>query len=372
MRVFGILAILLLIVVGFFLYLRGDAFFGPAGEAPSETATQSGEEAKASGKAAGDAGASADGQQMAALEPRIIDKKLDDTTDTSGQQMALARPSFDIVRIDQNCELVAAGRAMPASVVTVFVGDQIAGEVTASAIGEWVFTSTNPLPAGSQTVNLKAKNPDGQELESGKLVIMNVPDCAKPLAERAPAIAMLVPKETEGTSATPGSVKLLQIPESKGDVSAAKDLTLGAVNYDDKGTLELSGRGQPGKSVQIYVDNQPVGAAVIDSDGNWMVVPDHSIPAGNHKLRIDQLDEAGKVISRVELPFQKAPASDVILAQGSGGTRAVVQPGNSLWRIARRVYGEGMEYTVIYQANQDQIRDPDLIFPGQIFTLPKK
>ena len=61
-----------------------------------------------------------------------------------------------------------------------------------------------------------------------------------------------------------------------------------------------------------------------------------------------------------------------MLAQASNGLSAIVQPGNSLWRIARRVYGEGMEYTVIYQANQDQIRDPDLIFPGQIFNLPKK
>ncbi|MDE0941760.1 MAG: LysM peptidoglycan-binding domain-containing protein, partial [Alphaproteobacteria bacterium] len=45
---------------------------------------------------------------------------------------------------------------------------------------------------------------------------------------------------------------------------------------------------------------------------------------------------------------------------------------NSLWRIARRVYGSGVRYTVIYQANDSQIRDPDLIFPGQVFNLPPK
>ena len=49
----------------------------------------------------------------------------------------------------------------------------------------------------------------------------------------------------------------------------------------------------------------------------------------------------------------------------------VVQPGASLWRIARSNYGKGTRFTVIYQANKEQIRDPDLIYPGQIFTLPK-
>ena len=50
----------------------------------------------------------------------------------------------------------------------------------------------------------------------------------------------------------------------------------------------------------------------------------------------------------------------------------VVQPGNSLWRIARRVYGQGVRYTVIYAANQAQIGNPDLIFPGQIFSVPQE
>ena len=46
--------------------------------------------------------------------------------------------------------------------------------------------------------------------------------------------------------------------------------------------------------------------------------------------------------------------------------------GNSLWRIARRTYGEGIMYTLIYEANKDVIKDADLIYPGQIFNLPSK
>ena len=49
----------------------------------------------------------------------------------------------------------------------------------------------------------------------------------------------------------------------------------------------------------------------------------------------------------------------------------VVQPGNSLWRIARQSYGAGGRYALIYSANRDRIGDPDLIYPGQVFTLPE-
>ena len=49
---------------------------------------------------------------------------------------------------------------------------------------------------------------------------------------------------------------------------------------------------------------------------------------------------------------------------------AIVHPGNSLWRIARRTYGSGLKFSVIYQANKDYIQDPDLIYPGQVFKLP--
>ncbi len=160
------------------------------------------------------------------------------------------------------------------------------------------------------------------------------------------------------------------MPEPVGDRSKAKDLTLSAVDYDDQGNVELSGQGQPGKQARVYVDNKLIGVAEIDEDGKWSLQPDGDVKPGTHTLRVDQVDDTGKVASRVEMPFRREKAEDVLLAQGGVEIRAVVQPGNSLWRIARRLYGEGTEYTVIYQANQDQIKNPDLIYPGQIFKLP--
>ena len=59
-------------------------------------------------------------------------------------------------------------------------------------------------------------------------------------------------------------------------------------------------------------------------------------------------------------PLRDLPAGQVV----------VIQPGNNLWRIAARVYGSGVRFHEIYTANLDQIRNPDLIYPGQVFGLP--
>ena len=97
----------------------------------------------------------------------------------------------------------------------------------------------------------------------------------------------------------------------------------------------------------------------------WMIRTEEPVPLGDHTLRVDLLDTDGTVLDRVELPFSR-----VELAEMPAGLRVVVQPGNSLWRLARQIYGEGMAYTVIYDANKGQIRNPDLIYPGQVFIVP--
>ena len=83
-------------------------------------------------------------------------------------------------------------------------------------------------------------------------------------------------------------------------------------------------------------------------------------------MRIDLVDGVGNPIARIELPFLRAgPLRDL-----KAGSIVFIQPGNNLWRLARRTYGSGVRYTEIYEANKDQIRDPDLIYPGQVFVLP--
>ena len=87
------------------------------------------------------------------------------------------------------------------------------------------------------------------------------------------------------------------------------------------------------------------------------------------ELRVDQLGgSSGTVTARVQSPFERARPTE--LAQNGAPGSIVVQPGNSLWRLARSTYGKGWQYTIIFEANRSQIRDPNLIYPGQVFVLP--
>jgi nucleoid-associated protein YgaU len=119
--------------------------------------------------------------------------------------------------------------------------------------------------------------------------------------------------------------------------------------------------------VQLYLDNQLVGKATAGEDGVWSLAPTTRMAQGPHSLRADQLGANNNVLARIEMPFALDPAQ----AQLQPGEVTIIK-GNSLWRIARRAYGEGLFYTVIFDANKDRIKNPDLIYPGQVFNLPKK
>ncbi len=154
--------------------------------------------------------------------------------------------------------------------------------------------------------------------------------------------------------------------EEKGK-DPSSELSLDTVDYDDKGKVAVGGKAPEGSRVQLYLDNKPVGGADPDETGIWRVELGENVKPKRYRMRIDQIGPEGRVVARIESPF--FPAGPI----GGLSRDAVVfvQPGNSLWRIARRTYGGGVQYTLIYEANRDQIRDPDLIYPGQVFVLPK-
>lgn len=281
-------------------------------------------------------------------------------TPPPADSVAKVPPSFDVVRISRNCTSVFAGRAMAGSVVVVKTGQRELGRVTADSRGEWVLVPDLPLEKGNQEFVLESQMQGQEPIKAEATVVAVVPEC-QPGEGGEQAIAVLTPLK--------GASRLLQRPDGTLD-PARKGLALDAIEYDQAGNLILSGRAQPGATVQIYLNNEPIGVATADKNGRWSLKPEKAVDPGIYSLRVDQVEQAGgKVASRLELPFSRARPEDIKFNED--GSSVVVQPGNSLWRIARRLYGEGPLYTEIYRANQSQIQDPDLIYPGQIFTLPR-
>ncbi len=265
--------------------------------------------------------------------------------------------------------MVIAGRAEPGSEITVTSDGAVIGKATADDRGEWVLLPSAPLKAGNHALDLSAKSKEGQTIAADAQVLMVVPEPAVTTAG-APAtssetLAVLVPQGETGSSQVLQAPTTASTDTGTGTEEPVSPLSLDTIDYDDKGQVTIGGRATSGSTVQAYLDNQLVGASVSDSSGHWKLPLPVTVDTQPHTLRIDQIGTDGKVVARVELPFQRA--EQVALAKDQ---TFIVQPGNSLWRIARRSYGEGLRYTVIYDANKDQIRDPDLIYPGQVFVLP--
>src|SRR6266404_7861792 len=181
------------------------------------------------------------------------------------------------------------------------------------------------------------------------------------------------------------------------------------------GDAVIAGRAAPGAIVELLRNGERHDRVVADQSGQFVMVPPR-LPPGDYELTLRSrqpdgkqatskqsvvvaLDEvesnSGAVRSRAEVPFN---VPETVVANGSvldqavgssqahplsdgGSTSAVVVPkiattvvsrGDSLWRISRVTYGAGMRYAVVYKANRHQIRNPNRIYPGQIFVLPMK
>jgi len=273
------------------------------------------------------------------------------------------KPSFDVVRVTPEGNAVIAGRAEPKSTVVIIDNGQFVGQLDADERGEWVYLPDKPLEPGSRQLSLEQRSKGKKPVPSDDVVVVVVPEknkdiAGRPTKGRTQALALKFPRSGDGPST------VLQKPEPE---SAGKTLSVDTIDYDDAGRLHISGRGKPNRHVQLYLDNTLVGRVRVDDNGGWRLKPEKPVAPGLYRLRADEVGDAGKVLARIELPFARAEPLDAMPPEPF----VIVQPGNSLWRLARRAYGTGFRYTTIFAANKDQIKDPDMIFPGQVFAVPQ-
>jgi len=286
------------------------------------------------------------------------------------QPSAPVSPSFDVVKVGPTGTAVIAGRAEPGSRVTVRDGDHVIGEATADRRGEWVVVPDQPIGPGDRLLSLEAIDPKGgPTIRSDETVALSVSPAKRDNEETA--LAVVLPREGGGPA------RVLQRPDGSapngpatvGEAVAAGDkriaLAIDALEYDPDGRVMLSGHATPGATVEIYADNQPLATATANAAGEWSAKSDRTVPGKQAELRLDQLGKDGRVVQRIAVPSGKVAAM-----APTGGQTYTVQRGNSLWQISRLTYGAGPRYLMIYSANLAQIRDPERIYPGQVFKLP--
>jgi nucleoid-associated protein YgaU len=263
-------------------------------------------------------------------------------------------PSFDVVTVDPRGRSVIAGRAAPGATVSILVDGEVAAVVTATGLGEFVAIPVAALPPGVHALSLTATDGAGASRSSSETVVVDVPEAAAAL----PMVAVLG-DEGAATSVLQGGA----------GAPANVALALAAVDYDASGRLVMTGTAGAGHRVRAVLDGVEVGDAMADAAGAWTIAgATASAPGGvGQRLLLVELGADGAELGSLDLPIALSP-----METEPGPGQVVVQPGNSLWRIARETYGGGILYTLIYRANRDRIADPDLIYPGQVFTLPPR
>jgi LysM repeat protein len=307
---------------------------------------------------------------------------------SAGSRADEFRPAFDIARVEPSGDAVIAGRAAPGASVELLRNGKLLDRVVADASGQFAIVPPR-LPPGDSELTLRSTQPDGRPATSKETVVVGL----QPNLKDRPVVALMTPDKPSVVLSKPAA------PNSSGS-----SVVVETVETEPGGKLFVSGRSSPRAAVRLYVNDSYLGSTTAAANGQFAFSLNKGVGPGGHRVRLDEVDSGSGVIrSRAEVPFnmpetamasaQSPQASknprQIASAQGfdaastqnpgspaavavSKGPTAVVSRGDSLWRISRAAYGNGARYTVIYDANHGQIRNPDRIYPGQVFVLPEQ
>lgn len=325
------------------------------------------------------------------------------------EEEAPAKPSPPVVstiRIDQIGNALLAGTAGPGATVQIVLGAEVLAEVRANAQGDFAALFDLAPSETARSLRVRVKLSDGSVVDAEDTILVAAVQPATPPVTVAAEAEVETPSDqmaaldvasdanepitkelqqtagetsvqapVEAASATPkvaptvlrtqgDAVEILQ-----GAPDLVADIGIDTITYDELGNVVLSGRGTDERVVQVYLDDEPVRTVDIGGEGTWRTELSN-VEEGLYTLRIDALDADGTVVSRLETPFERAPAQVAASVAQAGDVFVTVQPGFTLWGIAKSQYGDGLRYVQVFEANRALIRDPDLIYPGQVFEVP--
>lgn len=402
----------------------------PSTQAPEPAAPETVSQSDATPSAAPEAEATADqatDQDATAAAP-IDAATAREAASEAAPETAIdpSRPSFDTVRLAPDGEAVVAGRAMAGSTVEIMLDGLVVGTVTSGSDGAFAAFLTLPAAETPRVLTL-ATMTNGTLVTSDQQVIIATVQRAEVAVAAGTTAIQSAGTQLEGTEAVAEAsapavllsdstgVRVLQ-PATAADPTRTGGVVLDVISYTSLGDVLLQGRATAAADILIYLDNAAVTSASVDADGIWSIgLP--GVAPGIYTLRLDEVDKTGKVLTRIETPFKRedreevaaiaaasapaataqtvtsdaansaatasGPAEEVAAATEEAPAAAppasapatvrvvTVQPGNTLWAIARESYGEGPLFVRVFEANRDRIRNPDLIYPGQIFEIPE-
>ncbi|MDA8716865.1 LysM peptidoglycan-binding domain-containing protein [Alphaproteobacteria bacterium] len=299
--------------------------------------------------------------------------------------------TIDLARVKPDGAAVFAGTAVPNTKIRIFEGNILLGETIANANGEWVSVLEKSLAAGQHLISVAMERRDGKtEIAVRSLAVEIYQDTeTKPLVallpETATEVPMLIQSPDDVDMAKPAATtsEAVIADAAKADAAMPKTADAAAANpqaknliaalapsaivWRDASRILISGTSRGGVRVTVNDAKGQFGEALVLADGAWQVAGSLDMGIAVNHLRFALFDDVNQIIARYELPIK---ARD--LAKGQDGSPlVVVNKGDMLWRIAYHQLGEGVKYVDIVRHNKQDISNPDLIYPKQIFAVPQ-
>ena len=216
----------------------------------------------------------------------------------------------EVVDYDSDGAIFFTGRSGAGAALRLYVNNRHLGDVQADAEGRWQWSGRASIAPGKHILRVDALAADGRVLQR------------------------------------------MELPFVRADV---QQLARAGKAEREAGTVAGGATATANET-----DNVDARIASLDAD------------ATETGATMPGIDVAARPVSRADGTTEDRQAQQAAAGGKQEGARGfiVVQPGNNLWNIARVIYGKGVRYTTIYEANRDRIRDPDRIYPGQVFAAP--
>jgi nucleoid-associated protein YgaU len=311
--------------------------------------------------------------------------------DKAPTQNAALEPAFDIVNVDPSGEAVIAGRAAPNEKVELRDAGKTVAEATADASGQFVIIPPALAP-GDHSLSLAANTDKGQPAVSSPVAV-SVPaqqvktGVAAGPPEAKPTIVAAVPANPNAEPSALG-MRTLATPAP---VSGAR-VAIQSVEADAPDGLRAKGSAPPNTTLRLYLNQADVAEAKTQSDGRWSLTIKSGMSPGGYVIQADEINPSGAtVVASANTPFDypDAPAAPALQAAGAPASAEpssapspadpVIQSvqtkrvatGHTLWALSKSYYGDPTRYPAIVEANRAQIHNPNVIYPGQVFVVPK-
>jgi hypothetical protein len=265
--------------------------------------------------------------------------------DINAQKINDINLTFDVVRINKNGDVIIAGKTLPDTELHLFDGNDKLATLNSDSHGDWIWMSEDPLKPGIKRFNLKlSKNKENFSSQNNVIILV---EKNKP---KFPKIIKFSSNDNAGINILTSEKKL-------------NGLGLDTIEYYEDKKLKISGRATPNSKIELFLSDIVYEETFADLDGVWKIEL-NEIEFLKYELKIETHINNEKIA--IKTSILEDFKSSLLIEK-----KIVVEDGNSLWRIAKRTLGGGIYYSEIYKNNIKKINNPDLIFPGQVFNIPK-